>query len=53
MWPTTPSWRRHPGRGLDDRIDEVRAVVRAAVAAKLAVANPGYFDRGAVGEGER
>lgn len=28
---------------LDDRADEVRAVVRAAVADKLAVANPGYL----------
>jgi hypothetical protein len=27
---------------LDDRIDEVHAVVVAAVAAKLAVAHPGY-----------
>ncbi len=27
----------------DDRADEVRAVVRAAVADKLAVANPGYL----------
>jgi hypothetical protein len=27
---------------LDDRIDEVRAAVRATVADKLAVANPGY-----------
>ncbi len=29
--------------GLDARADEVRAVVRAAVADKLAVANPGYL----------
>ena len=28
---------------LDDRADEVRAVVRATVADKLAVANPGYL----------
>ena len=28
---------------LDDRADEVRAAVRAAVADKLAVANPGYL----------
>ena len=28
--------------GLDDRMDEVRAVVQATVADKLAVSNPGY-----------
>jgi hypothetical protein len=27
---------------LDDRSDEVRTVVRASVAAKLAIAHPGY-----------
>ena len=31
---------------LDDRADEVRAVVRATVADKLAVANPGYLRDG-------
>jgi Domain of unknown function (DUF6285) len=30
------------GRRLDDRLDEVRAVLRATVRAKLAVAHPGY-----------
>ena len=29
---------------LDDRIEEVTAFVRATVAEKLRVANPGYFD---------
>ena len=29
---------------LDDRLDEVRALVRATVAAKLEVANPAYLD---------
>ena len=29
---------------LDDRLDEVRAVLRADVDARLAVANPGYAD---------
>ncbi|MGH9019029.1 MAG: phosphotransferase family protein [Acidimicrobiales bacterium] len=32
------------GRALDDRMDEVRSTVTAAVAAKLAVAHPGYTD---------
>jgi hypothetical protein len=31
---------------LDDRRPEVLAVVRATVAAKLEVANPGYLDGG-------
>ena len=30
---------------LDDRLDEVRAAVRATVAEKLAVANPAYIDQ--------
>lgn len=34
---------------LDARMDEVRAVVRATVADKLAVANPGYLREGAGG----
>ena len=29
---------------LDDRLDEVRAILRADVDARLAVANPGYAD---------
>lgn len=31
---------------IDDRLDEVRAAVAAAVRDKLAVANPGYMDAG-------
>jgi hypothetical protein len=34
----------------DDRLDEVRAVVRATVADKLAVANPGYAGGDAAGD---
>lgn len=35
---------------LDDRIDEVRAVVAQTVAAKLAVANPGYVRADGTGD---
>lgn len=38
---------------LDDRIDEVRAVVEETVAAKLAVANPGYVRSGPARDDER
>lgn len=38
---------------LDARADEVRAVVRAAVADKLAVANPGYLQPASEGDSSR
>ncbi len=39
------------GRRLDDRADEVRELLRAAVDDKLAVANPRYVDLDSAGDG--
>ena len=42
VWEPMPIWPTPSGPTLDDQIDEVHAVVVASVAAKLAVAHPGY-----------